>query len=87
MKLGFARLEIDVAERLQAVQFKLRKSYEYAAVAAESLEVGEALLVEINVEPLDLEIGHITDTLAQRAFVVSGPSELEPLNQAPLRQR
>ena len=87
MKLGFSRLEIDVAEGLQAVHLKLRESDEDAPVSPEPFEVGETLAIQVGAEPLDLEIGHIADALAQGAFVRAGASELEPLNQTPLRQR
>ncbi len=86
VKLGFSCLEIDVAERLQAVYLKLREPNENAAVATESLEVGEALPIQICAETLDLEVGHIADVFAECAFVGTGAVELEPFNQSALGQ-
>ena len=86
VKLGFSRLEIDVAEWLQAVYLKLWEPDEYAAVSAESLKVGEALPIHICAETLNLEVGHIADVFAERAFVRAGAVELETLNQSSLRQ-
>ena len=86
VKLGFSRLEIDVAEWLQAVYLKLGEPDEYAAVAAESLKVGEALPIHICAETFNLEVGHIADVFAERAFVRAGAVELKTLNQSSLRQ-
>ena len=86
VKLGFSRLEIDVAEWLQAVYLKLGEPDEYAPVPAESLKVGEALPIQICAETLNLEVGHIADVFAERAFVRAGAVKLETLNQSSLRQ-
>jgi hypothetical protein len=84
VKLGFSRLEIYVAEGLQAVYLKLREPDEHAAVSAESFEVGKALPIQRWRETLYLEIGHIAYVFAQCAFVRAGAVELETLNQASL---
>ena len=82
VNLGFSRLEIYVAEGLQAVYLKFREPDEHAAVSAESFEVVEALPVQRRRQTLNLEIGHIADVFAQCAFVRAGAVELETLNQA-----
>ena len=84
VNLGFSRLEIYVAEGLQPVYLKLREPDEHTAVSAESFEVVEALPIQRWRETLNLEIGHIADVFAQRAFVRAGAVELETLNQASL---
>lgn len=87
MQLGFACLEIDIAEGLQAIDFKLGKPDENAAVPAEAFEVGETLPIEVCAKPFNLEVGHIADPPAKRAFMRARPLELEALNQATFRHR
>ena len=69
VKLGFSRLEIYVAEGLQAVYFKFREPDKNAAVSAESFEVGKALPIQSRRQTLNLEICHIAYVFAKRAFV------------------
>ena len=69
VNLGFSRLEIYVAEGLQAVYLKFREPDEHAAVSAESFEVVEALPIQRRRQTLNLEICHIADVFTQCAFM------------------
>jgi hypothetical protein len=81
------RLEIDIAERLQAAYFQGGIFYEYAAVPREPLQVRVALFIKIGAHLLDLKIGHIAYAPAQCAFVRTRAAELKTLDKTPLRQR
>lgn len=86
MQLGFAGLEIDIAERLKAADLHIREVHENPAITRETLQVRMALAIQIGAHPLNLEIGHIAHSLAQRAFMRTRAAELEPFDQASLRQ-
>jgi len=79
-------LEIDIAERLKPAYFLLREFNEDAAVSCEALQIGMALPIQIGTHLLDLEIGHIADTLAQGALMAARAAELEPFDQSPVRE-
>jgi hypothetical protein len=86
VEFGLSGLEIEVAEGLEAADLEFREFHEDAAITREAFEVEMALLIEVGTHLLDLEIGHIADTLAQGAFVRAWAAELETLDKAPLRQ-
>ena len=86
MQLAPAGFEVDVAEGLQSGDFHFRETDEYAAVAGESLQIYMALTVEIRAHPLNLEIGHITHSAAERTLVRTWPAEVKSLDKTSLRK-
>ena len=74
-------LEINVAERLQIIDFQIREFNKHAAISSEPLKVDMALAIQIGTHLLDLKIGHIAYPPAQGAFVGPWAAELETLNQ------
>ena len=87
MQFFFPRLEIDIAEGLEPADRGFRKTDEHAPVAGESLQVQMTLTIEICAHLLDLKIGHITQSPAQSAFMISLTSELKTFYQASFRQQ
>jgi hypothetical protein len=81
------RLEVHIAERLQPVHFEFRELHEDAAIAGEPLQIGVALPIEIGAHLFDLEIGHVADPATERTLVGARAAELEPLDQAAMREQ
>ena len=82
VQLTSSRFEVNIAKRLQTSDFQLRVLDKNTAVPREAVEVDIALPIQIRTHLLDLKIRHITQTLAQSAFVRAGAAELKTLNQA-----
>ena len=87
MQFASAGLEVYIAERLQTPVAGCLKLHKYSSIASKSLKVGMTLLIQVRIHLLNLKIGHITQTSAQRAFVRTRAAELKPLNQPSLRQQ
>ena len=86
VQLGSSGLEVDIAERLKLIDFQFGELYEDAPVAGEAFEIGVALSIQTGTHLLDLEVGHVTYSPAQGAFVSPWAAELKTLDQAPRGQ-
>ena len=75
-------LEINVAERLQIIDFQIREFNKHAAISSEPLKVDMALAIQIGTHLLDLKIGHVAKASAYSALVVSSSFEAEAFNEA-----
>jgi hypothetical protein len=74
-------LEINVAERLQIIDFQVREFNEHAAISRKPLKVDMALAIQIGTHLLDLKIGHVAYSPAQSAFMGPRAAELETFDQ------
>ncbi len=83
VQFGSSGLEVDVAERLKLVDFQFRELHKHAPIAGETFEIRVALSIQTGTHLLDLEVGHVTYSPVQGAFVRSWAAELKTLDQAP----
>ncbi len=79
-------LEVNIAKRLQTTDFQLRKLDKNAPVPGETVEVDIALPIQIRTHLLDLKIGHIAESFAQRTLMRFRAAELKALKQTSMRQ-
>jgi len=86
MQLASSYLKVNIAKRLQSIDFQPGEFDKHAAVVCEALKVGVTLPIQIGTHLLDLKIGHITYPSAQSAFVRPWAAELKTLNQSSVRQ-
>ena len=86
MQFGLSCLVVDVAERLEAVNFKGRELNEDTAISSELFEVDVTLPVEVCAHFFNLEIGHIAKSAAECALMGARSTEAEPFDESSLRE-